>query len=308
MTIRSIASIFALLLLCMRAAPAAAESDSGTRRALIFCGHPGDSEHREQYAETVSKLAESLVKKLGFEDVTVLFGTEEMHSDSGPKPESAREPCTQESIGAAVAELRKSLRSDDSLWVFVVGHAHLDGGYSWFNIAGPDMHQEQFGELFRDLKCREQVFWITTAASGFYARTLAQEGRVVITATEADREINETIFPHVLASVLAEPPADLDADGDETIALLDLYIAVARRIAQQYTEENALPTEHAHLEDNGDGRGTEIQIDYLPELGGRAAKPPQGPRAGNLDGARAAKIVVPLKPGSAPAAPSEPAD
>jgi hypothetical protein len=301
---RSLASI-ALLLLGASAAPVLAEGDSGTRRALIFCGHPGDAEHREQYAETVSKLAGSLAQELGFEELTVLFGTEEMLSDGEPVPESVDGPCTQESIRAAAAEVREALHPDDTLWVVLIGHAHLDGRYSWFNIAGSDLHQEQLADSFRDLKCREQVFWITTPASGFYARTLAHEGRVVITATEADREINETIFPHVLAGVLTQPPPDLDADADEAITLLDLYLAVARGVARQYLEENALPTEHAQLEDNGDGRGTEIQIDYLPEeLGGRASGPPQAARAENLDGARAAKIAIPLKPGE-PLAPEE---
>lgn len=294
---RSIASLIAPLLLFTAAAPAAAESAPGTRRALIFCGHPGDAEHREQYAETVSKLSKSLEQELGFQEIVVLFGAEDMLSDTGPAPEAVNGPCTQESIRTAAAELRQSLQPEDALWVLAIGHAHLDGRDSWFNVAGPDLHQEHFGELFRDLECREQVFWITTPASGFYARTLAQDGRVVITATEADREINATVFPHVLANVLSEPPPDLDADGDAAITLLDLYLAVARGVAEQYLEENALPTEHAQLEDNGDGRGTEIQIDYLPEeLGGRAAKP-QGPRADNLDGARAAGIAIPLKPG-----------
>ena len=293
-----IVSLIALLLIC--AGPAAAES--GTRRALIFCGHPGDAEHREQYAETASALAESLAHGLDFEEIRLLFGTEDMLSDGGPVPDAVDGPCTEDSIRAAAGALRNGLQPQDTLWIVVMGHAHLDGRNSWFNVAGPDLHQEQFGDLFRDLKCHEQVFWITTPASGFYARTLAQDGRVVITATEADREINATVFPHVLAGVLAEPPPDLDADVDGAITLLDLYIAVARGVAQQYVEENALPTEHAQLDDNGDGRGTEIQIDYLPEeLGGRAAKPPQVPRAENLDGARAATIALPLQPGSRPA-------
>jgi len=295
---RSIATVLILAILSSASSPSAAESDAGTRRALVFCGHPGDAEHREQYAETATKLAESLAKDLGFEEITLLFGAEDMQTDGGPVPESVSGPCTQESIRTAAAELRQSLEPEDALWVFMIGHAHLDGRHSWFNVAGADLHQDHFGELFRSLKCREQVFWITTPASGFYARTLAQDRRVVITATEADREINATVFPHVLANVLAEPPPDLDMDGDGTITLLDLYIAVARGVAQQYLEENALPTEHAQLEDNGDGRGTEIQIDYLPEeLGGRAANPPQGPRAENLDGGRAATIEIPLQPG-----------
>ena len=40
---------------------------------------------------------------------------------------------------------------------------------------------------------------------------------------------------------------------------------------KRYADAENLPTEHARLDDNGDGRGSELQECYLPpELGGRA--------------------------------------
>ena len=64
-----------------------------------------------------------------------------------------------------------------------------------------------------------------------------------------------------------------------------------------YLKDEFLPTEHALLDDNGDGRGTEVQIDYLTEAqGGRAkaGKLPR-PRKETADGARSAQIMLPTR-------------
>jgi hypothetical protein len=123
----------------------------------------------------------------------------------------------------------------------------------------------------------------------------------VITATEADREVNETIFPHKLAVALAEPPAfaEFDIDEDGQISLLDAYLWSARETAQVYATDMLLATEHAQIDDNGDGRGTELQVDFLPEeLGGRPGgqrqSPPAPPRDGTL--ARQLFLVYPPSP------------
>jgi hypothetical protein len=134
----------------------------------------------------------------------------------------------------------------------------------------------------------------------------------VIVATEPDLEVNETLFPHKLAMALAEPPPilDFDVDGDGLPTLLDAYLVAARETAKEYATGELLSTEHAMLDDNGDGRGTEVQIDYLPEeLGGRM-RPGRGqpkPRSG--DGARARTVVLPAPPEAKPVeeTPADPA-
>lgn len=292
-------------------AVAHAESSSvadGTRRLLILCGHPGDDEHRVLYVETVDRLQETLTARYGFDAgaATVLFGTDEMLSDGGPAPVGASAACSRDNFDALTAQLHATLQPDDTLWVIVLGHSHFDGQHSWFNLSGPDIEEEAFARSFEGLTCREMVFWITIPASGFYVRPLSADGRIIITATEADREINETIFPHVLADVLAEPPSDDEWDGDRDgrSTLLDLYVTVTRHVAQTYLDDNALSTEHARLEDNGDGRGSEVQRGYLPEeLGGRLREG-ESPRirTGTEDGAAAANVEFarPADPSQSP--------
>ena len=57
------------------------------------------------------------------------------------------------------------------------------------------MPAEELGKLFAGLHCKEQVFWLTAPASGWMLRSFTAKGRIVISATLADDEYNETEFP-----------------------------------------------------------------------------------------------------------------
>ncbi|HWB11717.1 MAG TPA: hypothetical protein VG826_20975 [Pirellulales bacterium] len=283
------------------------------RQALIVCGLPGDEEHRTLFAETIEKLYAGLTTRLEIapEHVVVLFSGEPTDKD-GPALRANRGPATREKLAETAAELEKSLQRDDALWVFVLGHAHFDGRFSWLNLPGPDLNQVEFAKLFATLPCREQVFFITTPASGFFVKPLAAAGRAVITATEADAEVNETVFPHKLAIALAEPPpmSQFDVDGDGRSTLLDVYLWCAREIAQEYAANELLATEHSLVDDDGDGRGSELQLDYLSEeLGGRVRAGKKRPALRTADGVRLRSILLPMPPAAAPepAAPAEPA-
>lgn len=283
-----------------------------TRRALIVCGLPGDEEHRKLFAETIETLHAGLTARHGFaaERITLLFSGEAQDGD-GPALKSNRGPATLEALAAAAAELEKATQPDDALWVFVFGHAHLDGRSSWLNLPGDDVNQIAFGKLFAGLHCREQAFFITSPASGYYLKPLSAPGRIVIVATEADFEVNETLFPHKFVKLLADPPAlaEFDFDGDGRATLLDAYLLAARDTAQDYAAGELLATEHALLDDNGDGRGTELQLGYLPEeLGGRlrAGRSKPAPPTGDGAAARQIALAVPLAAPKAEPAAAEP--
>lgn len=272
----------------------AGETQTGTRRALIVCGLPGDDAHRTRYAGAVEKIHKAMTGRLGFpaSEVLVRFGAEGKGGD-GPALAGCRGLSNREGIAADVAELRKRLGPDDTLWVIVIGHAHYDGRHSYLNLPGPDLDERALGKLFQSVKAREQVFFITTPASGFALKPLAAPGRVVISATEADREVNETLFPIALADVLASPPDGIDRDKNGSVSVLELYLAVVADVLKRYVDDENLPTEHAALDDNGDGRGSELQDAYLPaELGGRAGKGPDPKPGPKDDGALASKVRV----------------
>jgi hypothetical protein len=274
---------------------------AGTKRALILCGLPGDKDHRQPFAETVEKIRGALIDRHGFtaSEIRLQFAGP-VAEGAGPVLAGVRGRATREDIETEAAELRQAIQPEDTLWVIVIGHAHYDGKHVYFNVPGPDITEQEFGKLFAGLEAREQVFFITIPTSGYFIKHLSAKGRIVITATEPDLEVNETLFPLALADVLSAPPPmrEFDADRDGIPTLFDLYVTLARNIAKRYADEELLSTEHAQLDDNGDGRGTELQIDYLTvEQGGRA-KPGKNPPPlrENGDGHFALRIAVPLPP------------
>lgn len=283
--------------------PASTEPGSAaplkTKRAIILCGLSGDADHHVLFSKTVANLHEGLCKNLGFapSDVLVLFGDKPEASDVEVIKSAQR--ATREELEKSVADVRARLQSDETLWVIVLGHAHYDGKYAWLNLPGPDIQQYEFAKLFHGVPATQQVFWMTTPASGQYVKPLSAKGRVVISATDVDWETNETEFPQELAKVFISPPADkeIDVDQNGVITLLDIYLKVTQNLAQAYLDRELLATEHPLLDDNGDGRGTEIQIDFLTvEQGGRLKKrkPAVEPRVSSGDGQLANSIETPF--------------
>lgn len=263
------------------------------RHALILCGHPGDADHVKSFAETVRKLNDGLAKTLGIpaERQHVLFG-----ADAPKDLPGATGPATREAVIAKIAEVRKAVRPEDGLWVVCLGHCHHDGRKAWWNLPGPDINSADFGKLFADLSCREQVFVMTMSLSGYFLAPLSRPDRVVIAATEADAEPNETTFPGVFAQFLVYglKLADHDVDKDGKLSLLDLYVTVAKEIAQNYASAEQLATEHQQIDDDGDGVGHEPQSAYLPEEQGGSPPSKKSNRPRPRDGLRSARILLSL--------------
>jgi hypothetical protein len=264
------------------------------------------------YADAVEKTVAALTGHYGFApaDVFVRFG-DPVTAGDGPALMGARGLSDRAGVEADAAELRARSRPDDTVWVIVMGHGHYDNRHSHLNLPGPDIDEKGFGELFEGLKAREQVFFITTPASGFFLKPLAAPGRIVITATEPDREVNETLFPLALAEVLENPPEGIDRDKNGDISVFELYLAVVADVMRRYVDEEDLPTEHAKIDDNGDGHGSELQEAYLPpELGGRAdpergtkPEPKIGPKD---DGALASRVRINSPPPPVNGKPAQP--
>ena len=68
---------------------------TGTRRALIFCGHPGDAEHEEIYAAVLESLTTALTGRCR-------FPADQVPVWHGAKPQEAKKP----SHGTGPAERR----------------------------------------------------------------------------------------------------------------------------------------------------------------------------------------------------------
>jgi hypothetical protein len=202
-------------------------------QALILMGLPGDEEHERLFADTARRWSHWLTGPLGFKaaDVRVLSG-------GAARGGVSQGPATRKTIEKEAARLRQSLRPGDRLWVFFLGHANFDGEHTWFHLPGPDLREDEVGKLFAGLPCREQVFWLTTSESGRFVRSLSAKGRIVIAATRASNEDNETEFPQALSAVVARPLESLDADRDGKLSVLELYDQIMAEVRARYAADS----------------------------------------------------------------------
>jgi len=248
-------------------------NSTGRRIAVIIVGHPGDSDHAALFKSSLEKIRTGLESHYGFhaDDIHVFSG--EPDEENSPDAATPDKPATRDSIAAELLTLKTGISADDSVFVIVMGHTHFENNLAWLNLPGPDLQQKEFAELFQGFQAKEQVFIITIPCSGYYIRNLSGPGRYIISATEADLEVNETLSPHALADLIsAEPNPEWDLDKDQKFSLFEFYIALCQNVATRYSDETLIATEHGLLDDNGDGRGTELQMHFLSEEQGGLPK------------------------------------
>ncbi len=101
---------------------------------------------------------------------------------------------------------------------------------------------------------RTVVFANLTSASGDFVRELSAPGRVIITATRSATERNASIFARFFAAAFVGDAADVDHDG--RLSMLEALTYAREEVARIYEREQKLQTEHAVLDDNGDGEGS----------------------------------------------------
>ena len=168
--------------------------------------------------------------------------------------------------------------SADELWVICIGHGTFDGREAKFNLRGPDVGASEVRTWLQPFRRPLAVINAASASSPFI-NALSGTNRVLITATRSGQEQNFARFGGFLAKAVTDPAADLDKDGQTS--LLEAYLIASRQTQDFYKTEGRLATEHALLDDNGDGLGT--PADWFKGI--RAVKKPRD--GATMDGLRA---------------------
>ncbi|HUE70507.1 MAG TPA: hypothetical protein VMP01_06415 [Pirellulaceae bacterium] len=146
-----------------------------------------------------------------------------------------------------------AISSPQPLWLVLIGHGTFDGKTARFNLRGPDVTPDELGKW---LGKADRPLAIVNCASGsapFLAK-LTGNNRVVISATKSGFEYNFARFGDYLSAAIADPRADLDKD-DQT-SLLEAFLQASAGVKEFYAADGRLETEHALIDDNGDGLGT----------------------------------------------------
>jgi len=173
----------------------------------------------------------------------------------------------------------------EALWLVLVGHGTFDQNEARFNLRGDDLTAVELGTWLQRFQ-RPVAVINTASASAPFLAPLSAPGRVIVTATRSGREQNYTRFGGFFAAALGRPATDLDQDGQVT--LLEVFLAASASVDEFYRGEGRLATEHALIDDTGDGLGTPAS--WFRGL--RAVR--KSKQAAALDGARAHQwLLVP---------------
>ena len=140
--------------------------------------------------------------------------------------------------------------SVQELWLVFIGHGTFDGTEAKFNLRGPDLSATDLAAWLKPFHRRVAIIDCSSSSSPFI-NALSGPGRAIVTATRNGFEQNYTRFGTYMAGAITDPKADLDKDGETS--LLEAFVAASRRVTEFYDAEGRLCSEHALLDDNGDG-------------------------------------------------------
>lgn len=213
--------------------------------ALVISGISGEEIYAKQFGDWTGKLGNVLVESLGFAEDQVIILTE--------KPEGKQQRASAEVVRQTLVTLRNTLKSDNQLFIFFIGHGNFDGKIAKFNLVGPDLSANDYAQLINNLPTRNVVIVNTASASGEFVKPLSGNGRIVVTATRSGNEQNATHFAEHFIAAIGNPEADADKNG--RVSVLEAFAYGTKLTSGYYEQAGKLATEHALIDDNGDGVG-----------------------------------------------------
>ena len=225
----------------------ALESGSEDVPALVIvAGVGGTPEHRERFSGWARDLCAAALQSPAPGRVRVLV--ERLPEDGEPDASCAPVArSTQEELAREIEEARGA-----GLVLVLIGHGSA-GSSPRFQLPGPDLSPERLGEMLSGFGSGPVTVAHLGSAAGAFVPALTGPGRVVLAATRAN-ETNETRFPRHFIAALAGDEGDRNKDG--RLSALEAFDFARREVEREYEQEGLLRTEHALLDDNGDGVGS----------------------------------------------------
>lgn len=255
------------------AGPAPAAGQGAPVHLLLISGLSGEPAYAQAFHEAAGLIYDA-AGKWGVPDSSRIWLAEDPARDRA----RIRGRATKETVAAGFGTLAQRARAGDVVLVVLIGHGSGQARESKVNLSGPDPEAWEYEQWLRPFLRSTVVFVNGASASGDFVPILAGPGRIIITSTKTSTERNESVFYSWFAKGLAS--ADADADKDGRVTVLEAFNYARTEVRRAYESDNRMLTEHAQLDDDGDGR---------------AAADPAGTEAG--DGALSRQVAF----GGAPA-------
>ncbi len=228
-----------LCCMCLMVDGNVTQNVSNQTAVVVVVGEPGAPEYEEQFARWALQWSQA-AQQSGSQLIEV-----------GPPQQSSIQKEDHELLRLTFEQLAQ--KPPDTLWIVLIGHGTFDGKKARFNLRGPDMTAAELSEWLQHVSSRIAII-NSSSASGPFINTLSGPDRAIVTATQSGFEYNFARFGGHMAQAIGETTCDLDKDGQTS--LLEAWLAASKRTQESYDAQAQLATEHALLDDNGDGIGT----------------------------------------------------
>jgi hypothetical protein len=232
-------------------APAQGVAPSGRSMLVVIAGAAGEPQYGDAFHKAALAIADAARARFALADPDVVY----LGEDVARAPGRIGAVSTRENVERTLTSLAARARPGDQLWIVLVGHGSSEGTASRFNVPGPDISAADFARLLAPFAQQKIAFVDATSASADFVKALAAPNRAIVAATTSPSERNVTRFARYFADALATPNADLDKDGG--VSLLEAFTYARRETVRSYESENRMLTEHAQLDDDGDGVGSD---------------------------------------------------
>lgn len=232
---------------------AAAPLPAQESHALVVAGLGGAEPYRQSFLDWAVELQTALVHRHGLAEGNVIVLAETPEASPAISDRS-----TRANVMKALGEIAQRAGPRDRLLVVLIGHGTTAGGETRFNLPGPDLTPGDFAAGLAAFPTQTLALVHTGSGSGAFVAPLSGPNRIIVAATRTGRELNATEFPRFFVEAVTGEGADLDKD--RRVSLLEAFEYANLEVARFYDTEGELLTEHAVLDDNGDGEGSRRPI------------------------------------------------
>jgi hypothetical protein len=224
--------------------------------ALVVTGLGGEDKYHQQFMSLGDRLTAALHGKFFLPDSNIVWlGEDSTNTTSMSRLYRGRS--TAVNIRGQIDRMAARAKPGDQILIVLIGHGSGDGEDTKFNIPGPDLTARDFKGILDRFVAQRVAFLDLTTASGDVIPILSGPNRIIITSTKSAYERNESQFARFFVDALDKPGvADVDKDG--RVSLLEAYRYAAAETRRSYSNDERLMTEHAQLDDDGDGKGTDL--------------------------------------------------
>lgn len=217
---------------------------------IVVSGLGGQPEYSDLFHSQAESLVDAALGRWGLPESHVSWLAEA--PDRAPDRIKARS--TAEALHEEIVAVAGRAGPQDGVLIVLLGHGSGTGDESKINLPGPDLGGEELAGWLDAFPTQTIAVVNTASASGGFVRPLSGPRRIVVTATRSNRERERTFFGSYFVDGLLDNGAD--TDKDDRVSLLEAFLFASHEVGLRYERDNQLLTEHALLDDNGDGEGS----------------------------------------------------